>query len=155
MDNQGTVLDFSNSIFIFTSNVGLHELTGRTRLGFEGEELTYENSRDEVTEAFKKEFAPEFINRIDEIVYFNQLSKTDIEKIVRLNLKKLPIKITKRLVSHIVDKAYSTEYGARNIKRFIKQNVTLKLADKILEGNLSKEYKPVFGKNSLEVEGLN
>ena len=155
MDNHGNELNFSDSIFIFTSNVGLKDLALQGRqIGFGDNAVTYSNSRDSVTEAFKREFSPEFINRIDEIVYFNELSREDVEKIVKLNLQNLPIKITKRLVSYVVNNSYSKEYGARNIKRFIKQNVTLQLADKILEGVKSEVFKPVFKNNVLEVEGI-
>ena len=94
------------------------------------------------------------IIRIDDIIFFNELTKEDAKEITRLNLAKLPIKITKKLVSHIVDNSYSPEYGARNIKRYIKKNVTLKLADKILSGCPSKVYKPKFKSGVLQMEGV-
>jgi ATP-dependent Clp protease ATP-binding subunit ClpA len=105
-------------------------------------------------DAFKQEFSPEFINRIDEVIFFNQLTRKDAESITKLNLLDLPIKITKKLVSHVVDNAYSPEYGARNIKRYIKQNVTLKLADKILNGSEAKQFKPKFQEGELHVEEI-
>ena len=154
MDNHGVELDFRNSVFLFTSNVGLHEIVGRKMVGFKTSRMTYDNARDEVADAFKREFSPEFINRMDEIVYFNQLTTEDVGKIARLNLEKLPIKITAKLLRFIVDNAYSDEYGAREIKRFIRQNVTLKLADKVLGGSTSKIYKPVFKKKDFMVEGV-
>tara|TARA_R100000742_G_C4258218_1_gene76078 strand:- start:104 stop:1078 length:975 start_codon:yes stop_codon:yes gene_type:complete len=153
-DNKGKELDFRNSIFLFTSNIGIKESVGKTPVGFGSESTTYKDSLPEIEESFKKEFSPEFINRIDDIIYFNQLTPKDAEEIAKLNLKKLPIKITKKLVTHIVDNSYSPEYGARNIKRFIKQNVTLKLADKILSGCSSQLYKPRFKQGELQVEGI-
>tara|TARA_R110002020_G_scaffold142235_2_gene314374 strand:+ start:31826 stop:33106 length:1281 start_codon:yes stop_codon:yes gene_type:complete len=153
-DNKGKELDFTNSIFLFTSNIGIKDNVGIQSLGFEGETSTYASRIPEIEQAFKKEFSPEFINRIDDVIFFNELTKDDAEKIVKLNLKKLPIKITKKLVSHIVDNSYSPEYGARNIKRYIKQNVTLKLADKILSGCPSKLYKPRFKSGQLQIEGI-
>lgn len=153
-DNKGKELDFTNSIFLFTSNIGIQDNVGKTPLGFGAEASTYKESIPKIEESFKKEFSPEFINRIDDIVFFNELTKEDAEAITRLNLAKLPIKITKKLVSHIVDNAYSREYGARNIKRYIKQNVTLKLADKILSGCPSKVYKPKFKSGVLQIEGI-
>ena len=112
-DNKGNVLDFTNSIFLFTSNVGIHDNVGIKTLGFENEVSTYESTKQD-----------------------------------------LPIKITKKLVSHVVDNAYSPEYGARNIKRYIKQNVTLKLADKILNGSEAKQFKPKFQEGELHVEEI-
>ncbi len=153
-DNKGKELDFRNSIFLFTSNIGIKDAVGKTPVGFGCEAATYKDSLPEIEESFKKEFSPEFINRIDDIIYFNQLTVKDAEEIAKLNLKKLPIKITKKLVSHIVDNSYSPEYGARNIKRFIKQNVTLKLADQILSGCSSELYKPKFKSGELQVEGI-
>jgi len=153
-DNKGNELDFTNSIFLFTSNIGIKDAVGKTPVGFDAPTTTYKDSIPQIEESFKKEFAPEFINRIDDIVYFNQLTEEDAANIAKLNLQKLPIKITKKLVSHIVDNAYSTEYGARNIKRYIKQNVTLKLADEILSGSSSKLFKPKFKSGILQIEGI-
>ena len=127
---------------------------GVKRLGFGAAPSLYEDSKYEIMECFKKEFSPEFINRIDSVVFFNQLTKKDAEGITKLNLQRLPIKITKKLVSHIVDKAYSEEYGARNIKRYIKQNVTLKLADKILSGEEYKLFTPIFSNDEFTVKGI-
>jgi len=153
-DNKGNVLDFSNSIFLFTSNVGIHENVGIKSVGFDSKITTYDGAKEKVMDAFKQEFAPEFINRIDEIIFFNQLTVEDAENITKLNLRNLPIKITKKLVSHIVDNAYSPEYGARNIKRYIKQHVTLKLADKILNGSKADKFKPKFQQGKLQVEEI-
>ena len=153
-DNKGNVLDFTNSIFLFTSNVGIHDNVGIKTLGFENKVSTYESTKEKVMDAFKQEFSPEFINRIDEIIFFNQLTRKDAENITKLNLYNLPIKITKKLVAHVVDNAYSPEYGARNIKRYIKQNVTLKLADKILNGSEAKQFKPKFQEGELQVEEI-
>jgi ATP-dependent Clp protease ATP-binding subunit ClpA len=153
-DNKGNMLDFSNSLFLFTSNVGIHDNVGRKNVGFEGSITTYDDAKEPVMEAFKSEFSPEFINRIDEIIFFNQLTIQDAENITKLNLRNLPIKITKKLVSHIVDNAYSPEYGARNIKRYIKQHVTLKLADKILNGSKADKFKPKFQQGKLKVEEI-
>tara|TARA_R110002012_G_scaffold130611_1_gene283121 strand:+ start:1476 stop:2726 length:1251 start_codon:yes stop_codon:yes gene_type:complete len=153
-DNKGNVLDFTNSIFLFTSNVGIHDNVGIKTVGFENKVSTYESTKEKVMDAFKQEFSPEFINRIDEIIFFNQLTRKDAEAITKLNLRDLPIKITKKLVSHVVDNAYSPEYGARNIKRYIKQNITLKLADKILNGSEAKKFNPKFQSGELYVEEI-
>ena len=148
-------MDFSKSIIIFTSNVGIKGVVGKKQLGFTSDGgpniITYTQARDSIEEAFKNEFSPEFINRIDNVVFFNELTKEDISKIVELNLKALPINPTKRLVKYISDGGYSAEYGARNIKRFIKQHVTLKIADLILSGETKKKFKATFKKGELQI----
>jgi len=150
-DSHGTNLDFSNSVFIFTSNAGMRDIVGKKKLGFTQESVRYDDVRDVILDAFKEEFSPEFINRIEKVVFFNELSKEDVKKIVMLNLKKLPIKPTKKLVDYIVENGYSAEYGARNIKRFIKQNITLKIADNVLSGSKKEEFQAKFTKGNLEI----
>jgi len=153
MDNRGAVLDFSNSIILFTSNVGVKDSVNKTAIGFgEDADTSFAVVRQEITSTFKKEFPPEFINRIDSVVYFNQLTPEDAAVIAKLNLRKLPINITKKLVTYVVDNAYSAEFGARNIKRFIKKNVTLKLADKILEGSTCAKFKAIFKDSTFTIE---
>lgn len=146
-DSHGTELDFTNSLLVFTSNIGLHETVGIREIGFDKGAKTYESSKDEIQAAFKDRFSPEFINRLDSVIYFNALNKSDAEKIVRLQLKKLPIKITKKLVDYITDNAFSVEYGARNVKRFIKNNISIKIADEILNGKDDGKYKALFTKH--------
>lgn len=145
-DSHGTDLDFSNSLIIFTSNIGLKDNVGKSLVGFGNDIKTYETSRDDIKKAFKDRFAPEFINRLDSVVYFNSLKKSDAEKIVRLQLKELPIRVTKKLVDWVTNEAFSEEYGARNIKRFIKNNISIKIADEILKGDKDVKYKALFDK---------
>jgi len=153
MDNRGTVLDFTNSIILFTSNVGVKDSVNKTAIGFgEDEDTSFAMVKNEITSAFKDEFSPEFINRIDSVVYFNQLTTENASDITKLNLSKLPINSTKKLINYVVDNAYSAEYGARNLKRFIKKNITMKLADKILEGSTCTKFKAVFKNGNLHVE---
>jgi ATP-dependent Clp protease ATP-binding subunit ClpC len=156
VDNQGQELDFRDSIIVFTSNVGIHDNVGRKQVGFGGSQTAYEDVKESITDAFKREFSPEFINRIEHTVYFNQLTRKDAEKITRLQLRKLPLKVTPKLVKYVVDSSYSPEYGARNIKRFIKTNITLKLADEILSENTRYDiFKPVFKRTGeFSVEGV-
>jgi ATP-dependent Clp protease ATP-binding subunit ClpA len=124
-DSHGTELDFTNSLILFTSNIGLKEYVGKTAVGFGDKKMTYENSRDDIKKVFKDKFSPEFRNRLDSVIYFNALNKDDAEK-----------------------KAFSEEYGARNIKRFIKNNISIKIADELLKGDDSAtKYKPLFKKN--------
>ena len=145
-DSHGTELDFTNSLIVFTSNIGLKDNVGKSLVGFDGEIKTYEASKTDIKKAFKDRFAPEFINRLDSVVYFNALNKSDAEKIVRLQLKEIPIRVTKKLVEWVTAEAFSEEYGARNIKRFIKNNISIKIADEILKGDKNAKYKALFNK---------
>ena len=149
VDSRGVELDFSDSIICFTSNIGIKNNVGKKLVGFGNEVRSYDASRDDITEEFKNHFNPEFINRLDSIIYFNQLTEDDAAKITRLYLKKLPIKTTKKLVDFVVAGSFSPEYGARNINRFIRNNITIKIADRILQDGDGKVYKAVFKNNEL------
>ena len=154
-DNLGRELDFSESIFLFTSNQGVSELRGGKRVGFSEEEVTYEKSRQQVKESIKKKFTPEFMNRIDSFIYFNSLSQNDCLKIAKLSLKDIPIKRHKALLKYIVRNGYSEQYGARNIQRFVKNNVGVRVAEMILQKRVpDKEgdlYTPKIVDNDLHI----
>jgi MoxR-like ATPase len=143
-DNMGRELDFSDSIFIFTSNQGTSDLKLGKTLGFGNEENTYEGAKDQIKESVKKHFPSEFLNRIDEYILFNELSERDIRKIVSLELQGVPIKKTKSLLDYVVKGGYSKEYGARNVKRFIKSNITVKVAEAILEKRVPKKEGTMY-----------
>lgn len=132
-DNLGNELDFSKSIFIFTSNQGVGDLN-KNSVGFSNSELSREEEDTTLQDSFKKAFSPEFINRIDDFIFFNSLTEEDCLKIASLSLKELPVKKSKPLLRWIVKHGYSKEYGARNIKRFIKNSITPILADLLLNG---------------------
>ena len=138
-DNMGQILDFSESVFIFTSNQGVGEIN-RNPVGFsKSPEITQDITDTIITESVKKHFSPEFLNRIDEIVLFSSLNKTEVRKIAEIQLAMLPIKVTKPLVDFVVEHGYSAEYGARNIARFIKNNITDKIADAVLNKLIPKK----------------
>lgn len=154
-DNQGNTLDFSNSIFIFTSNQGMVDAKiGNKRIGFDKEEVKYAESKDQIWESVKTKFSPEFLNRIDNIVHFNQLTEHDARIIAKQAISGLPIKKTKALIDYIVKNGYSLEYGARNINRFVKNHIKIKIADQLLsnkvpdKGNL---YNPKIVDNELVI----
>ena len=153
-DNMGNVLDFSQSLFIFTSNKGIVESKQR-RLGFTQNDPTAAEEKDAVTNSVKGHFSPEFMNRIDEVVVFNSLTKKDVKKIAKLQLDKLPIEVTDSLLEYIVKHGYSREYGARNIARFIKNNISDKIADAILNGKVPKKegalYSPKVTKDGVKI----
>jgi len=143
-DNMGRELDFSDSIFIFTSNQGMSDLKLGRSLGFDRTERDYSDLKEDVRESVKKHFPPEFLNRIDEFIIFNELSKKDIREIVSLELKGIPIKKTKSLLDFVVKGGYSKEYGARNVKRFIKSNISVKVAEAILDKQVPKKKGTMY-----------
>jgi ATP-dependent Clp protease ATP-binding subunit ClpA len=158
-DNLGNVLDFSESIFIFTSNQGISEIK-RDPMGFDrgAEQVTSKVTREVIETSLKKKFSPEFLNRLDDIIYFNPLSKEHVKEIAKLQLEELPIQITDPLLSFIVENGYSDEYGARNIARFIKNNISIKVADAILHKLVPKNdphglYKPRIIEGEVKIVG--
>ena len=138
-DNMGQILDFTDSIFIFTSNQGVGEIN-RNPMGFDkSQEITQDITDNIITNSVKKHFSPEFLNRIDDIVLFNSLNKTEVREIAKIQLALLPIKATNPLIDFVVEHGYSAEYGARNIARFIKNNITDKIADAVLHKLIPKK----------------
>ena len=132
-DSQGRTVDFKNTIIIMTSNLGSQELLSGDKA-----------SLDRI---LKQSFKPEFLNRIDEIIYFNPLTKDVQLKIVnkllrildnRLLSNNINITYTDNLKNYILDKAYNPEYGARPIKRFISEYIETFIATKII----ANEIKP-------------
>ena len=150
-DNNGKVLDFSKSIFIFTSNEGMSTVDYRDKLGFANKHITYLESQDDILKMVKKKFSPEFLNRIDNFIFFNPLSKENAKQIAELELKNIPIRKTNPLLNYIIKNSYSEEYGARNIARFIKNDVAVKTAEALLNNKkptrLGKMYSPRITKS--------
>jgi len=138
-DSNGKVLDFSKSIFIFTSNKGMAEgRIGSSRVGFGKEKITYEDSKDGIKESIKKSFNPEFLNRIDKIILFNQLNKEELVKVARLELNGIPVKKTKELLNYLIENGYSEEYGGRHLAKYIKNNIAILVANAVLDEVLPK-----------------
>ena len=155
-DSQGVQLDFSRSIFLFTSNQGVRDLKTKT-LSFkqnQNEEADKETLRD----SLDRMFSPEFRNRIDEFIYFNDLTVEDAKKIAKLNLKEYPVVINDNLLDYIVSNCYSVEYGVRELKRFIKNNVALPIAESILNSPVppskGDKYQLSIKDGKLVVDGL-
>ena len=143
-DNMGVTLDFSESIFIFTSNQGLGEIK-RNSVGFIKEkEVTSEVTSEIIKESVKRHFSPEFLNRLDETILFTPLSKKEVREITSLQLDLVPIIKTQSLIDFVVENGYSQEYGARNIQRFIKNNVSIKVADQILNKRVPKKEGDLY-----------
>tara|TARA_R100000458_G_C8260821_1_gene236347 strand:+ start:420 stop:1769 length:1350 start_codon:yes stop_codon:yes gene_type:complete len=146
-DNLGNTLDFSESIFVFTSNQGMDQIKYGKQLGFgdtQSDMKIFQQNKSKIRESVKGKFTPEFLNRLDDIIVFNALTEDNIEKIVRMQLTDLPIRKTKPLIKYIIKNAYSVEYGARNIARFIKNNISVKIAEAVLERKVPEKNKKLY-----------
>ena len=150
MASNGKELDFSDSIILMTSNEGIRDLNvGSRTLGFGSTEITYDGSKEKLIESLKKKFSPEFLGRVDDLVYFKQLGPDELLRVAKLELKDVPVRKSKALLNYIVDRGTSQEYGARFISKFITREVKSILADHILEGK-----KPAKG-NLYEIKVKN
>ncbi len=150
-DGKGRIVNFKNTIIIMTSNVGSHHLKAMANLGFSSEEdsgteAQEDKFRDKVHEELKNSFKPEFLNRIDEIVIFNALKKSDIGDIVdkqisevrqRVSDKGLKLVVDQSVRKYLIENGYSPEYGARPLKRLIQKVILDKMADKMIKGELN------------------
>jgi ATP-dependent Clp protease ATP-binding subunit ClpC len=150
-DSLGRKIDFKNTIIIMTSNIGARQLKDFGQgVGFgtqTRQESVEESNKGVVENALKKAFAPEFLNRIDDVVMFNSLGKEDIHKIIDIELNGLfgrvnnlgyTIKITDAAKDFIVDKGYDVQYGARPLKRAIQKYLEDPMAEEIIKSNLSE-----------------
>ncbi len=141
-DAQGRSVDFKNTVLIMTSNLGTADLR-KTTVGFAktGEAVTYERMKDKVMEALKSHFRPEFLNRIDEVIVFHELSRDEVIEIVDLMMKRvreqlegqgLSLEITRPAKELLAQKGYDPTLGARPLRRAIQQMVEDPLSEKIL-----------------------
>lgn len=147
-DSQGRTVDFKNTVIIMTSNVGARNITEHKAIGFNSDEekkKNYEQIKSDVMSELKKEFRPEFLNRVDEIIVFKQLEESEIEKIVdimihnsiaRLKDRQIKVSITNAMKKHIAKKGFDPLYGARPLRRAIQSLVEDKLAEGILDGKI-------------------
>ena len=143
-DGMGRQVDFRHTLIILTSNIGINTKGNAARsLGFCTTPHNANGGYDKYRAAAEATFAPELVNRIDEIVVFNQLSESDIARITKLEIAKLEERLNKlgirlstdeRAVAHIAKQGYSKRYGARAIKRFIASEVEKVLATRLVEG---------------------
>jgi len=148
-DSLGRKIDFKNTVIIMTSNIGARQLQDfGTGVGFSTsakKESEESHNRGVIQSALKKTFAPEFLNRIDDIVLFNALSKADIFKIIDIELDKLygrikdlgySVKMNEDAKEFIVEKGYDSKFGARPLRRAIQKYVEDPLAEEIVNQNL-------------------
>lgn len=137
-DSKGNVVNFKNTVVIFTSNVGSKDI-----LDLAGDQ---ELMRERVIDAMKEKFRPEFLNRVDEYVIFNSLSKANLRGIVKLEVSKLENRLMDREISmiiteaaldHLADVGFDPVYGARPLKRTIQRELETTVAQGILRGDYS------------------
>jgi ATP-dependent Clp protease ATP-binding subunit ClpC len=166
-DAKGHKVDFSNAIIVMTSNIGATTIN-QSPIGYQlqrdeqlEERIAYQDMRRELTKALKKEFRPEFINRLDEVVVFRGLNKEDIFQIVSLELEKvsdrlveheISLSVTPEAIGLIADLGYNPEMGARPLRRIIQQKVEDPLSDALLAGEFKAGDTIVVDMEMLEDE---
>ena len=147
-DSQGRTVDFKNTIIILTSNLGSSVLLDG--IGADGE--IREDAKQQVHELLRRSFRPEFLNRLDEIVFYKPLTKENITGIIdlliqalskRLEDKQLSVQLTDAAKQYVIDNGYDPVYGARPLKRFLQRNVETLLGRTIIAGDLSEGTKLV------------
>ena len=150
-DSSGRKINFKNTIIIMTSNLGADKIIKERKLGF-GNEDTNENNKTIMNE-LKREFKPEFINRIDNIIIFNKLNNKDLIKIIdiilenvqeRLLDKNIELEVSGSVKKYIVENEIDLNYGARQLKRKIQEIIENKIASEIVEGKLKENNKIEF-----------
>ena len=143
-DSQGRTVDFKNTIIILTSNLGSNYILE----GIDKDGEINETARAQVDALLKQQFRPEFLNRLDEIVFYKPLTKTEISSIVdlmirdlqhRLEDKQLRVAVTDKAKAYIIDNGYDPVYGARPMKRFIQRKVETLIAKKIIQDDIAPD----------------
>ncbi|HXW52238.1 MAG TPA: ATP-dependent Clp protease ATP-binding subunit, partial [Candidatus Acidoferrales bacterium] len=152
-DSQGRQVDFKNTVIVMTSNVGAIGMATTSDIGFrpqrtagDDEAKAYERMKNKVLEEVKTTFRPEFLNRVDEIVVFHQLTREQIEQIVNLELEKvirevkaqeMSLKVTDAAKSLLAKKGWDPQFGARPLRRAIQRMVEDEIAEEMLKGSFS------------------
>jgi ATP-dependent Clp protease ATP-binding subunit ClpC len=161
-DGKGRVVDFSNTIIIATSNLGASIIMDNLEKP-EADRLAEKAIREELMGVLKGHFRPEFLNRIDEIIVFHGLSRDNIRSIVQIQLERvvrtadaqdITLKIGESVVDHLAEAGYRPEFGARELKRQIRQELETRLAKEILGGALKSgdSVEASYDKESGEVK---
>lgn len=153
-DSQGRKVDFRNTVIIMTSNIGANKIVEPKKLGFmtsDNEKEAYDNMKSGVMEEVRKLFKPEFINRLDEIIVFSALSKSEIKNVVGImldsvkkrTLEQMNIELifTAPAKTFLADQGYDKKYGARSLRRKIQTLIEDELADQVLHGMIKKGDK--------------
>ncbi|MBQ2785686.1 MAG: ATP-dependent chaperone ClpB [Oscillospiraceae bacterium] len=140
-DSQGRTVDFKNTIIILTSNLGSEYLLS----GIQGDGTIEENAKRQVEALLRRSFRPEFLNRLDEIVFYKPLTKENVTKIIDLQIDKLNRRLLEQQIrcvltdaakQAVVDAAYDPQFGARPLRRYVQHTVETMLSKKLLRGEL-------------------
>jgi len=153
-DGLGRKINFKNCVIIMTSNIGVKKLQDfGSGIGFQTGDNNYieeERRADTLKKELKKFFAPEFLNRIDDVIIFNSLGKSEVKQIIQLEMDKLSIRLTemkyyinfdKTILEMLSEVGYDTSYGARPIKRAIQDKLEDFISEEVLVGNITVEEK--------------
>ncbi|USN58546.1 MAG: ATP-dependent Clp protease ATP-binding subunit [Candidatus Peribacteria bacterium] len=168
-DNKGRKINFRNTIIIMTSNIGQEEFTQKAnQIGFDVSEKKeasamedFEKTKGHIIEHLSDYFSPEFINRIDKIVVFNPLDKTKIRKIVQLQLEELSTRLRSKgielnssssVLTYITKQVYNPLYGAREVRRYLTDQIEDKIAEKIIAGSIKGAIELAVEKNALTIK---
>lgn len=147
-DSKGKLVDFKNTIIIMTSNIGAHTIKKQKTMGFtfeSNENTEYEKMKENIMEELKRNFRPEFLNRIDDTIVFRKLNKDDMLSIVGLMLKStsdrlknnsVNIDFNEKCKEFLLEKGIDENYGARPLRRIITKEVEDKLSEELLKGHL-------------------
>jgi ATP-dependent Clp protease ATP-binding subunit ClpC len=152
-DNVGRVVNFRNTIILMTSNVGAETIKKQSTMGFSpiSDEGSYERMREKIMDEARRQFRPEFLNRLDDIIVFRSLTKPDLIEILdleiakvmeRLKAKNLMLNLDAKAKDFLVEKGYDPTYGARPMRRSVERYLEDPLAEELLKGNLH-EGEPV------------
>ena len=151
-DGQGRTVDFKNTVIIMTSNVGVSSLARATSIGFDlaedKEKADDARNKEIISAAIKDSFAPEFLNRLDEVIMFNSLKEADIREITGLMLEKTQERLSEiginilydeKVIKKLAEEGFNSEYGARPLERHITKMIDDRLAEDILDNKLDKD----------------
>jgi ATP-dependent Clp protease ATP-binding subunit ClpC len=147
-DNVGRTIDFKNTILIMTTNIGAEQIAGRREFGIHtgarrNEEATYEGMKAQLKGEMERNFRPEFLNRVDDVIVFRSLTKENLKRIIDIELgkvskrladKNLTLVLTEEAKDFMIDKGTSLEYGARPLRRAIEHHLEDPLAEELLRG---------------------
>jgi ATP-dependent Clp protease ATP-binding subunit ClpC len=150
-DNVGRTIDFKNTILIMTTNIGAEQIAGRQEFGLHStarrnEEATYEGMKVKLKAEMERNFRPEFLNRVDDVIVFRSLNKDDLKRIIGIELakvskrladKNLTLVLTEEAKDFLIDKGTSLEYGARPLRRAIEHYLEDPLAEDLLHGRFA------------------
>ena len=149
-DGSGSTISFRDTIIIMTSNIGNREYQKIGKMGF-GDDVSRESgAQDKVSDELKRLFSPEFLNRIDEVVYFHKLDRNHIRKIVDLMLARINEKLWDRKIElvfsagikkYLIEKGFDENFGARNLRRVIQSDIEDSLANELLKGTVQESAR--------------